>query len=147
MPTLATDSYATAAEYEAYALARGITVISAQLDADLVLSADFIDTYYNFKGDVVTEGQPMKLPTDEVTIDNIKKGALKAVEMQQAGLLTLDLAATQAGAVKRIMEKVDVLETETEYVDGTQQLYRRRTPELDRLLRPFTVGGTGLVRV
>lgn len=148
MPTLANDSYATAAEYEAYALARGITVISAQLDADLVLSADFIDTYYNFKGDVLDEAQPMKLPTDEVTIDNIKKGALKAVEMQQAGLLTLDLAATQAGAVKRVMEKVDVLETETEYVDGTQQLYRRKTPELDRLLRPFTIGGNGgLVRV
>lgn len=147
MPTLATDSYATAAEYEAYALARGITVISAQLDYDLVKSADFIDTYYNFKGDVLDEAQPMKLPTDEVTIDNIKKGALKAVEMQQAGLLTLDLASVAAGQVKRVMEKVDVLETETEYVEGSQQTFKRKAPELDMLLRPFTVGGTGLVRV
>lgn len=147
--TLGTNAYVTAAEYEAYADERGILPNAVTLDADIIKSADFIDTYYNFKGEVVTEGQPMKLPTDQVTIANIKKAALKAVEMQQAGLLTLNLAGVETGLVKRVMEKVDVLETETEYAEGSQQTFKRRSPELDMLLRPYTIGGTsgGLVRV
>lgn len=147
--TIGTNAYITAAEYEAYADERGVLPNAVTLDADIIKSADFIDTYYNFRGEVVTEGQPMKLPTDQVTIANIKKAALKAVEMQQAGLLTLNLAGVETGLVKRVMEKVDVLETETEYVEGSQQTFKRRSPELDMLLRPYTIGGTngGLVRV
>jgi len=147
MPTLGTDSYVTSADYEAYANARGINADLTNLDADLIKSADFIDTYYNFKGQPVSDTQEMKLPTDQVTIAAIKKAALKAVEMQQAGLLTLDLASVSVGAVKRIMTKVDVLEKEVEYVDGSQSTFKRKTPELDMLLRPFVVGGAGLVRV
>lgn len=147
MPTVGTDSYVTAAEFESYADARGITVDDANLSANLIKSADFIDTYYNFRGQPVSDSQEMKLPTDQVTISAIKKGALKAVEMQQAGLLTLDLTSSQDGTVKRLMTKVDVLEKEVEYVDGSQSTFKRKTPELDMLLRPFVVGGAGLVRV
>lgn len=147
MPVVGTDSYVTAAEFQAYADARGITVDAANLDANLILSADFIDTYYNFRGQPVSDTQEMKLPTDQVTIAAIKKAALKAVEMQQASLLDLDLASSQAGTVKRLMTKVDVLEEEIEYESGSQSNFKRKTPELDMLLRPFTVGNTGLVRV
>lgn len=147
--TIGTNAYITAAEYEAYADERGILPNAVTLDSDIIKSADFIDTYYNFKGEVVDPAQAMKLPTNQVTIANIKKAALKAVEMQQAGLLTLNLAGVETGLVKRLMEKVDVLETETEYVEGSQQTFKRRSPELDMLLRPYTIGGTsgGLVRV
>jgi len=147
--TLGTNAYITAADYEAYADERGILPNAVTLDSDIIKSADFIDTYYNFKGEVADPAQAMKLPTDQVTIANIKKAALKAVEMQQAGLLTLNLAGVETGLVKRLMEKVDVLETETEYVEGSQQTFKRRSPELDMLLRPYTIGGTkgGLVRV
>lgn len=147
--TIGTNAYITAAEYEAYADERGILPNAVTLDADIIKSADFIDTYYNFKGEVVDPAQAMKLPTDQVTISNIRKAALKAVEMQQAGLLTLNLAGVETGLVKRVMEKVDVLETETEFVEGSQQTFKRRSPELDMLLRPYTIGGTngGLVRV
>lgn len=145
--TVGTNAYVTEAEYLAYADERFIIPNYGTIQADIVKSADFIDTYYNFKGQPVSDTQSMKLPTDEVTIANIKKAALKAVEMQQAGLLTLDLASVAAGQVKRVMEKVDVLETETEYVEGSQQTFKRKAPELDMLLRPFTVGGAGLVRV
>lgn len=147
MPTVGTDSYVTAAEFESYADARGIAVDDANLNSNLIKSADFIDTYYNFRGQPVSDTQEMKLPTDQVTIAAIKKAALKAVEMQQEGLLTLDLASSQAGTVKRLMTKVDVLEKEIEYVDGSQSTFKRKTPELDMLLRPFTVGNSGLVRV
>lgn len=145
--TIGVNAYVTAEQYEAYADERGIISDPVNLDSDIIKSADYIDTYYNFKGELVDPEQPMKLPTDQVTIAQIKKAALKAIEMQQAGLLTLDLASVAAGQIKRVMEKVDVLETETEYVEGSQQAFKRKAPELDMLLRPFTVGGTGLVRV
>lgn len=145
--TIGVNAYVTAEQYEAYADERGIISDPVNLDSDIIKSADYIDTYYRFKGELVDPAQSMKLPTDQVTIAQIKKAALKAVEMQQAGLLTLDLASVATGQVKRVMEKVDVLETETEYVEGSQQSFKRKAPELDMLLRPFTVGGTGLVRV
>lgn len=145
--TVGTNAYITEAEYLAYADERFIIPNYSAIQADIVKSADYIDTYYNFKGQPLSDAQSMKLPTDQVTIANVKKAALKAVEMQQAGLLTLDLASVAAGQVKRVMEKVDVLETETEYVEGSQQTFKRKSPELDMLLRPFTVGGAGLVRV
>lgn len=148
MIEVGTNAYITEADYLDYANLRGLTVNSATLEADVVLSADFIDAHYNFKGSPVSDTQEMKLPTNEVTIAAIKKAALKAAEMQQAGLLSVDLAGLSSGVVKRIMTKVDVLEKEVEYQDGTQPTSKPRTPELDRLLRPFTVGGgAGLVRV
>ena len=141
------SAYITEAEYTAYAAERGIVVNLATLDADRILSADFIDTFYQFKGQPLDPLQEMQLPTDQVAVAAIKKAALKACEMQQAGLLSVNLAALSAGVVKRIMTKVDVLEKEIEYQDGTQPTSKPRTPELDRLLRPFVVGGVGLVRV
>ena len=141
------SAYITEAEYLAYANARGLVVNLTTLDADRILSADFIDTFYTFKGTPLDAAQEMQLPTDLVSVEAIRKGALKACEMQQGGLLTVNLAALSAGVVKRIMSKVDVIEEEIEYQDGSQPTSKPRTPELDRLLRPFTVGGVGLVRV
>ena len=97
MPTIGTNSYTTAEAYDAYAAERGITPDVVNLDADLIKSADFIDTYYNFKGQPVSDTQAMKLPADCVAISDIIKGALKAVELQQAGRLALD-AAVLTGA-------------------------------------------------
>jgi len=91
--------------------------------------------------------QEMQLPTDQVSVEAIRKGALKACEMQQGGLLAVQSATATSGVIKRLKTKVDVLEKEVEYQDGTQPTGRPRTPELDRLLQPFVVGGVGLVRV
>lgn len=147
--TVGTNAYVTEEEYLAYAADGGEMPNYASLQYDIVKSARFIDTYYNFKGQQLSDAQSMKLPTDQVTIDNIKNAALKAVEMQQAGLLTLDLASVASGQVKREMKKLGTMEKEIEYVEGSQQTFKRKAPELDMLLRPYVVGGTssGLVRV
>lgn len=141
MITVGTNAYITEAEYTAYAAERSITVHHGKIVSDIILSADFINNYYTLK-----EGYSLPT-TDADKIAAIKKAALKAAEMQQVGLLSVDLKALSAGVVKRIMTKVDVLEKEIEYQDGTQPTSKPRTPELDRLLRPFVVGGVGLVRV
>lgn len=145
--TVGTNAYITAAEYQAYALERGITVTSGTLDADIIKSADFIDTYYTFKGDLVSDTQAMKLPTDQVTIAYIAKAALKAVEMQQAGLLTLDLGAIAGGVISSESKSLEgVGSKSTTYEAGTSSTFKARSPQLDMLLRPFLAFTSGLVR-
>jgi len=143
--TIGTNSYTDATSYNAYASERGIAVNAATLDADLILSADFIDTYYNFKGQPVSGTQAMKLPTDCVAITDISKGALKAVELQQAGRLALDAAVLTGALVDSESKTLEgVGSISKSYVEGSQVTYKARTPELDLLLRPFTVGGVGI---
>ena len=143
--TIGTNTYTDATAYNAYAAERGITVNALTLDADLILSADFIDTYYNFKGQPVSGTQAMKLPTDCVAIADIAKAALKAVELQQAGRLALDAAALTGALVESESKTLDgVGSVSKSYVSGSQVTYKARTPELDLLLRPFTVGGIGI---
>lgn len=145
MATVGTDSYITEAQYQAYADSRGISVDLGSIDADLVLSADFIDTYYNFKGSVVSDSQAMKLPTGEVAIADIIKGALKAVELQQAGRLALDATVLTGALVDSESKSLDgVGSVSKSYVAGSQVTYKARVPELDLLLRPFTIGGMGI---
>lgn len=147
MATLGTNSYTTAAAYEAYADERGITVKNHTLDQDLILSADFIDTYYNFKGQELDAAQAMSLPTDVVAIADISKAALKAVELQQAGRLSLDASVLAGGLVASESKSLDGVGSKSvSYESGSQVTYKARVPELDRLLMPFTKGGSGLQR-
>jgi len=147
MATLGTNSYTTAALYEAYAAERGIVVSNATLDQDLILSADFIDTYYTFKGQELDAAQVMSLPTDVVAIADISKAALKAVELQQAGRLSLNAAVLAGGLVAAESKSLDGVGSKSvSYESGSQVTYKPRTPELDRLLMPFTKGGSGLQR-
>ena len=143
--TIGTNSYTDALTYTAYANERGITITTGTLEADLILSADFIDTYYNFKGQPVSDTQAMKLPTNEVAIADVIKGALKAVELQQAGRLALDVAALTGALVASESKTLDgVGSVSKSYVEGSQVTYMPRVPELTNLLRPFTVGGMGI---
>jgi hypothetical protein len=139
--------YITSAEYATYANERGIAINMAALPADIILSADFIDTYYKFKGEPLDPAQPNALPTDQVSLADIKKAALKACEMQQAGLLTLDLAATANGIVSSESSSVDGIVSESiSYEQGSRSTFKPRTPQIDLLLRPFLVFSGGLVR-
>lgn len=145
--TVGTNAYITAAEYTSYATERGIAVTSATLDADIIKSADFIDTYYSFKGDPVSSTQAMKLPTDQVSIADIAKAALKAVEMQQAGLLTLDLAAVSGGVIASESKSLEGVGSKSvTYEQGSLSTWKPRTPQLDMLLKPFVLFSGGLKR-
>jgi hypothetical protein len=139
--------YITQQEYTTYANERGIHVNNGHLAQDIILSADFIDTYYKFKGEPLDPAQPNALPTDQVSIADIKKAALKACEMQQAGLLTLDLAATANGIVSSESKSLDGVGSKSvTYEAGSRNTYKRSTPQLDLLLRPFLAFNSGLVR-
>lgn len=136
--------YVTTEQYEAYANERGIQINYATLDGDLFKSADFIDIYYKFKGDALQA--TASLPTTEVAIADIERAALKAVELQQIGRLTLDPVIMSGGLVESESKSLDgVGSTSVSYVAGSQSTYKPRVPELDLLLRPFlNNAGTGL---
>lgn len=136
-------SYVTQEQYETYANERGITINYATLPADLILSADFIDTYYTFKGSPL-QAYP-QLPTDEIAVADIERAALKAVELQQAGRLALDTAALTGGMITSEAKSLDGVGSKSvSYVAGSQVTYKARTPELDLLLRPYLAFSGGL---
>lgn len=133
--TVGTNAYITSEEYEAYAAERGISVSAAQLDYDVIKSADFINTFYNLAAEYKLPG----IETAELLL--INKAALKAAELAQAGRLSLDYAALNSGAVIRERKKADVLEKEIEYAAGSVPTVKPRVPELDMLMRPFLASG------
>ena len=139
--TVGTDTYITSEQYQAYANARGITVLFETIDADLILSADFINTYYTLK-----DGYALP-STDLDLIAEMEKPALKAMEMQQAGLLTLDLAALSAGVVQSESKSLDGVGSKSvTYEAGTRSTYKPRAPQLDLLMRPFLQFGYGEIK-
>lgn len=143
MPTVGTDAYITSAEYTAYATARGIAIATATLDADIILSADFINTNYT-----LLEGYALP-STDTDKISALNKAALKACELQQAGRLTLPDSVFSAGVIaSESKELAGVGSKSVTYEAGTQATSRPRTPELDNLIRQSgaVMAGTGLKR-
>lgn len=141
--TVGTNAYVTAAEYTDYATERGITVNTATRDADIIKSADFINTYYNLL-------DAYKLPTtDTDAIAAIKKAALKAVELQQAGRLTINAAVLTGGVISSETKEFDGVGSKSvTYEAGTTPTARPRTPELDNLIRQSgaVLFSSGLVR-
>lgn len=137
--------YVTNEQYEAYANERGIQINYATIDGDLFKAADFIDTYYNFKGEALQD--TAALPTDLVSVADIERAALKAVELQQIGRLTLNAAAMSGSIIESESKSLDGVGSKSvSYQAGTQPTYKARTPELDRLLAPFLAFSGGLRR-
>jgi len=140
--TVGTNTYATYAEYLAWAALRGyvVTATEAQVEAALVLaSLDYIDANFNFKGDLVDDEQAMKLPTDDVTIAQIKPATLEACKMQLAGLLLVDPSLTSVTGIIESEEKSleGVGSKSIKYKNGSAQAYKRSVPLVDALLRPY----------
>lgn len=143
MIEVGTNAYITEADYLNYANIRGLTVNSATLESDIVLSADFINTYYQLKAGYA-------LPTsDAEKVLSIKDSALKACEMQQSGLLTIDLAALKGGVIESESSSVGSLSSSVKYLAGSTPTSKPRTPALDMLLKKSGAiqFSNGLVRV
>lgn len=102
-----------------------------------------LDTGYKFKVDKVSEDQLMPLPTDKVSISDIFKGAAQSAYQQLEGKLFIDVSARSEGQVKMQRDKLDVLETETQFVENSQATYTNNTTLITKLLSPYTVYSGG----
>lgn len=146
------NCYISEVELDSYALLRNEDLSSystAQKEAAIYIAAnDWMDALHEFKGDKVSDDQGMKLYTDEVTFADASKD-IKAVNANTAilhlkGFLFVDPATQDAnGEVKRQKDKLDVLECETEYTEGTKVYTTYSTPIADKLLRPYLKLGSG----
>jgi hypothetical protein len=147
--TVGVNAYVTYAEYLAWAALRGYTVTATQpqVEAAIVIaSLDYIDAGHSFLGDPVSDSQSMKLPTDQVTIAQIKPAANAATDMQIKGLLMVDTSTTStSGTVESESKSVGPLSKSVTYKSGSAQTYKRIAPLVDSLLRPFLSGSLGMV--
>jgi len=147
------NCYLSEAELDSYALLRNIDLSSystTDKEAAIYISAnDFIDALHDFRGVKVDADQGMKLYTDIVTFDiaskDIKNANACTAILQLQGLLFVQTSTDDKdGEVKSQMDKLDVLETKTEYVEGTAiSGGTYDTTVADKLLRPYLAFGGG----
>ena len=154
--TLGTNAYIELATWKAWADMRAhdySAYSDAQIEGAIVIaSVDYVDADYTFIGSPVSSTQPMQLPTGDVAIADIENAMGQAVWQQVRGQLLVDSSSiSQSGSVKKTVDKLDVLEEEREYTEGTERTYKMPTGTIDRLLKPFVVAGgsalTGMFRV
>lgn len=143
------NSYLEVADFESYWSDRNVDLSSyttAEKEAALIIATQYVD-FNNFKGDVADEDQPLQWPRASaydrngylIPSDAIPKAIKNAVAEYAHRQLTDDLQGdiVTGGAVKRQIDKVGSLETETEYQDGGY-LLNNRYPMADNLLLGLT---------
>lgn len=140
--TVGTDAYISLAGYKAWADARGYTYgVDAEVEAAIVIATDFMDATYTFRGEPVTEGQPLQLPTDEVAIADIEKAIAQAVYLQLLGRLTVDPSTLTTTVITGESKQVGSLSTSTSYAERARYTTTYPTTSVDKLLRGLVVGG------
>lgn len=155
------NGYISVAELDAYWLDRNVNLkqTSAQKESAIIIATQYVNLNNNWKGSITVELQPLDWPRygvvdDErrtIPSDTIPEQLKAAIaeyarrEMDNTGGLQPDVSDT--GAVKKVRKKVDVIETETEYQDGTGGYFgTRRYPLADNYLKGLVRAG-GLGRI
>lgn len=145
----ASDSYVTTAEFDAYATAMGWTATITE--AALRRARLYLDRVYTWRGIKATDAQALQWPRYvEGYVDgypvasDIVPQAIKDAQCELAFLaLSEDLFATiTAGAVTSERKKVDVIEKQTTYAEGSAR-DRAGYPSVDALLGPYIMGKAG----
>jgi len=153
------DSYATLAEYQTYALEIHNDAFTghghdAQHEAELRMAARYLDTFYKWPGstryqaqarawprlqELVVDGWPVPIDTIPQAIKDAQCEIAYQIHQGATPFATIDTGAA-------IREKVDVIEVE--YAPGTAR-NRPAFQAADRMVADYTMGksGLGLVKV
>ena len=149
------DSYVTLAEYQERAAALDWELAGSDAEDEVILrrAAVALDASYIFVGRKQYQFQAREWPRLEVPLiqswptnpDTIPR-PIKNAQMEMAQIIQsgTDPLEVFEGAVKRVREKADVLEEETEYTGGRA---RPRFTAVDRILRDYVRAGTGQMQV
>lgn len=147
MITLGVNGYITVEQFQAWCNARLIEYFDyndLQIEAAItVVSVDFIDTNYEFKGRKIDQAQLMSLPTDCVMIEDIQNATCTAVWSQLRGLLFVDESAQLQREVLSESSKLGDLSESTTYAEGTSREYTYNTRKIDQLMKPYVISGSG----
>lgn len=149
--TVGINTYLTLAEFKAWADLRSKdygAYSDSLIESALVISSlDYIDLNYTFLGIKLDYSQPMSLPTDQVSISDISSGAAQAAWQALTDELFISNVAQSNGQVTKQRDKLDVLETETEYAEGTASSYTHNTTQIDLALKPYLANAGGMGRI
>ena len=144
--TLGTNAYTTLQGFKDWCSDRGYSWFdfddSTIESAIVVVSVDFIDANYAFKGTKLDSNQVMQLPTNSVTIASVSPGVNQAVWQQLNGQLLADLSTINtSGEIASERKKLDVMESETQYREGSRKTNTISTVRVTTLLKPYIVSG------
>ena len=135
--------YADLADFKTWADNRAMDYAGfsdPQIEGALVVATEWMDARYTFKGETLSDTQALSLPTDTVSINRaILSATCHIASYELAGLLT---PANDATGIKSVRKKLDALETETVYQDGSTQ--KQSYLLIDNLLKKYTVSGGGI---
>jgi hypothetical protein len=151
------NSYGSVADFDDYlSKLRGVALSQTpeQKEAALMFATTYMESTYVFRGVSKTTTQGLHFPASGYDCRNkpiptnvvpaqIQQGCFEYAwrQLDSGGELQPD--PDQAGAVSRQRDKLDVLETETEYVAGTQNRTIPSYPYADNLIRCFVSSGLG----
>lgn len=131
-------AYITRQYLENYAYERNYNIYQyppADIDASIIVAADFIDAYYEFKTPLASMSP---LP------DAIQKANAMAAIMHLEGLLLVDNSAIASGVILSEEGDLKGIKGKVVYQEGTAQTYKRNTPMIDNLLKPYLVDQSGI---
>jgi hypothetical protein len=130
------DSYVSAAEYEAWADARGIEYDDTAVESQILRAMDYIETLV-FIGEKATKAQPLQWPRVGVIVDGyeldyneipaqLKKAVYESVKAESENL-------SQLANVERRTLREKVGEIEVQYAENSNS--RTMVIAIDRALR------------
>lgn len=151
--TIVTDaeSYISVADADVLIASRGGDAAWTALDTiakevQLRLSTEYLDLNYCYVGAVVDIDQSLGWPRQGITgiedteIPTLLKKALVVLAVDSIGNdLYINEVPSAGGEIKSQFDKLDVLETKTEYFSGGSSSTQNGFTEVDRLIDPLTV--------
>jgi hypothetical protein len=126
-----------------------LTQTDEQKKAAIYISANkFIDRLHDFKGAKVSSTQAMKIYTDLVSYAGSSKDIMQAnaeaAILHLKGFLFVDASAQNAnGEILSLKTKLDTLEKETTFSDGSRIRTKYDTSTIDALLKPYLAVSSG----
>jgi len=110
----------------------------------------WVDWQHEFAGNKLTTTQALEFPRDSVGLPlKVKQATAYAAWLHLHNALLVDTTAISvSGDVLSERKKLDVLETEKTYAEGSAQTFSRVLPtDLENLLKPCLKQSTGFGRV
>lgn len=119
-----------------------------QKSALYIAANQYIDRLHEFKGEKIDVNQGMSLYTNEVTFADASKNIIQAnceaaILHLQGFLFVSPTEQSAKGNITMEKSKLDVLEEEFKYEEGTRVTTKYNTSNIDRLLAPYIKVGTG----
>ena len=154
------NAYITVSEFDSYWLDRGETFEALPAkQAAIIISTQYVDLNFIWKGSIVSDSQTLAWPRSGVYDDQgraiandtipvkLKNAICEYAKRQLSSSIQPDVSPDGRGNVAKVKEKVDTIEREIEYEEGTGGYYGlKRYPLADNYLKGLSISGLSYLR-